>query len=361
MKILLYLTSIITGISLLIALVNTFTMRTLNSDSTEISEHVSLLVPMRNEEKNAVPLVQALLASKNLLNRRITILNDHSEDSTLSQLQTYSDQIEIVNGLELPAGWMGKPYACYQLGQNSDSQYLVFLDADVRPSPLAISSAIALMEKLGWDFLSPYPAQRAQTWLMKVIQPLLQWSWLSSVPLRIAESGRFASMIIANGQFFMVKRFAYNSIGGHESVKAEVLEDLCLARTLSGAGFRGGVADGSHLVECTMYEKNSDLIAGYTKSLWKAFGGLFGTICAVILLALTQLAPIVLLSAGYYWAALPFVSAGVTHLLTSVKTRSAPINTLAHPLAALILIALICESYRRKSLGRLEWRGRTVL
>jgi glycosyltransferase involved in cell wall biosynthesis len=361
MKIFLILSTTLTGFSFLIALMNFFTMRVLRSEEGFVSPSVSVLVPMRNEERNVASLIPALLRSQNLKNFHVSVLDDGSDDKTHEELLRFSREITITQGKELPAGWMGKPFACYQLSSQSASEYLLFVDADVRPSPEAIASAITFIERLKWDFLSPYPAQSAPTLLMRLIQPLLQWSWFASVPLRFAESGKVNSMIVANGQFFLVKRSAYESIGGHAVVKAEVLEDLALARALSEAGFKGGVADGSELIQCSMYERDRDLIDGYTKSLWKAFGGVAGSIFTIALLVATQILPITLLIAGVYGALVPFLLAGLTHLLSSIKTRSLPINSLAHPVAILLLILLICESYRRKVLGRLEWRGRRVI
>jgi cellulose synthase/poly-beta-1,6-N-acetylglucosamine synthase-like glycosyltransferase len=361
MKILFILSTTWTGISFIIAVINFLTMRVLRLETQPVERSVSVLVPMRNEEKNVKPLISALMHSQNLKNFQISVLDDESEDRTLQELTAFSDHITITRGTKVPPGWMGKPFACYQLSSQSTADYLLFIDADVRPTLGAISSAITYIEKLQWDFLSPYPAQKATTWLMRLIQPLLQWSWFASVPLRAAESGRVNSMIIANGQFFLVKRTAYESVNGHESVKAEVLEDLSLARTLSAAGFKGGVCDGSSLIRCSMYERNSDLINGYTKSLWKAFGGVSGTILTVAILVITQLLPAAMVISGAYGALLPLSLAALTHLLSSIKTRSLPINTIAHPIAIFLLILLICESYRRKILGRLEWRGRRVI
>ena len=168
-------------------------------------------------------------------------------------------------------------------------------------------------------------------------------------------------MIIANGQFFIVKRSAYFAIAGHEAVKDEVLEDLALARKLTEYGFKGGVAEASKVANCTMYESNSQLISGYTKSLWKAFGGPLGSLFTIALLILTQVLPSILLLAGVATAALPFALVALTHLVAATRSKSPIYNILFHPISALILIYLICESYRRKSLGQLEWRGRRVI
>jgi len=350
----------LSGIALILAISNYFLVRVVTPANILISHSVAVLIPMRNEEINAQEVIQSCLSSTGLGDFRVRVLDDASTDGTSRAINSFGSRIESLQGRPLEDGWLGKPFACSQLSDVSKEDYLVFVDADVRLSPQAISSSIALMQQLNWDFLSPYPAEEGDTFFMKLVQPLLQWSWLTSVPLRFAESGKRASMIIANGQFFIVKRSAYEAISGHNSVKNEILEDLMIARLLSKSGFKGGVADASAVARCRMYASNNELIRGYTKSLWKAFGGPIGTLFTVALLIATQILPLLLILAGYQIALLPFAAVALTHLLAARRTRSPLVNTITHPLAALSLIALIAESYRRRSLGTLEWRGRKV-
>jgi cellulose synthase/poly-beta-1,6-N-acetylglucosamine synthase-like glycosyltransferase len=347
-------------IELVISLSNYFFVRVITPQDTLISRSIAILIPMRNEEKNAHEVIQSSLSSTGLTDFRIRVLDDASADETPFILTSFGARIETITGHPLENGWLGKPFACSQLAAASKEEYLVFIDADVRLSPQAISASISAMEKLGWDFLSPYPAEEGNSLLMKLVQPLLQWSWLTSVPLRFAESGRRASMIIANGQFFIVKRSAYEAINGHSAVRNEILEDLSIARLLAKSGYKGGVAEASAVARCRMYESNEELIAGYTKSLWKAFGGPIGTLFTIALLLATQILPILLIVAGYPLAIIPFAVAALTHLLAARRTRSPLTNTITHPIAVLALISLIAESYRRRSLGTLEWRGRRV-
>jgi hypothetical protein len=209
------------------------------------------------------------------------------------------------------------------------------------------------MNKFGWDFISPYPRQISGSFLEKLIQPLLQWSWLASVPLRIAEKFPNRSMTIANGQFFIVKRSAYNTSGGHASIPNEVLDDLELARLLISKGFKGGVADGSSVASCRMYKNNSQLIDGYTKSLWKAFGGQFGTLVAIFLLYFTGISP-------YLGIGAPASFIFLSRVLAAIKTRSNPAYAFLHPISILVLLYLIVLSSIRKSRGTLQWRGRAI-
>jgi hypothetical protein len=209
------------------------------------------------------------------------------------------------------------------------------------------------MNKFGWDFISPYPRQIAGSFLEKLIQPLLQWSWIASVPLRIAELFPNRSMTIANGQFFIVKRSAYEKSGGHAAIPGEVLDDLELARLLVSKGIKGGVADGSSVATCRMYKSNSELINGYTKSLWKAFGGQIGTIVAIFVLVMTGVLP-------YLSFGAPVLFIFLSRVLSAVKTKSNPAYALLHPVAILVLLYLIILSSIRKARGTLTWRGRLI-
>ena len=350
---------VICAISACITAINVVTMRTVRpSQASSVRDSVAVLIPMRNEIFNAAEVVASVQSSRNLQNWEFHVLDDGSTDGTSQVLDV--QYLQRISGSQLPDGWLGKNWACHQLAHSTSAEYLVFVDADVRLHPDAIASSIALMQKLDWSFISPYPRQIAISFLERLIQPLLQWSWMSSVPLRIAERFGIPSMTIANGQFLIIKRGAYSAIGGHEAIKGEVLDDLQLVRTLVRGGFSGGVADGSHVASCRMYKNAGELIEGYTKSLWKAFGGIAGTIFTVALLISTQVIPLALGYAGYAIGWFAFMLIALSHGLSALKTKSAPANTFMHPLSILILIALIIESVRRKIRGELMWRGRTV-
>jgi glycosyltransferase involved in cell wall biosynthesis len=340
------------AIALIITVINVINMRVVGLRGTnKVSGSVDVLIPMRNEEDNVETCLKAILNSELLERSNIFVLDDGSTDETGKLIGEF--KVNKLTGTQLPAGWLGKLWACHNLSQAGTGEYLVFIDADVRLHPYAIASAITKMNKFGWDFISPYPRQIAGSFLEKLIQPLLQWSWMASVPLRIAERFPNRSMTIANGQFFVVKRSAYEKSGGHSAIPSEVLDDLELARLLIRKGFRGGVAEGSSVASCRMYKSNSELINGYTKSLWKAFGGQFGTLVAIIILVLTGITP-------YLGFGAPALFIFLSRVLTSIKTKSNPAFAFLHPIAILVLLYLIFLSSIRKSRGTLQWRGRKI-
>jgi glycosyltransferase involved in cell wall biosynthesis len=362
MTFLLDLSVLLIAIMLLLAVFNFFTLRVVFSkESTPIDQSVSILIPMRNEAENVIELITLLKAQSNLNDFEIIALDDSSSDNTKELLLGISQgNLKIIAGRELEEGWLGKNYACYQLAKAATGEYLVFLDADVRLKPEAIASTIDSMRAWNWDFISAYPRQVAITFLERLTQPLLQWSWFTTLPLRISEKWPRPSTVVANGQFMAIKRKAYFDCDGHKGVKAEVLDDLYLARNLVRAGARGGVADGSSVANCRMYSSASQLIEGYAKSQWSAFVNPLGALLAISLLTLTSILPFVAGLAGELSGWYLYFAIVMTRVLSGIKTRTIPSTSLLHPLSALIWIYLIAISWIKKYRGELSWRGRKL-
>ena len=235
---------------------------------------------------------------------------------------------------------------------------MVFLDADVRLTENAVASTI---NKMGsWAFISPYPKQLSIGIPEKIFQPLLHWSWLASVPLFIAQKFGIKSMSVANGQFFVVNKAAYELCGGHEKIKDEVLDDLALARSLLSAKFKGGVVEGSQIATCTMYANFSQLIQGYQKSLWKAFGGFVGNIFALALLISTGVISFVAAVGGSKFAALSFIFIYLSRIISSIRSGESTSTAIAHPIAVLIFTYINFKSWIGKVRGNLIWRDRVI-
>ena len=168
-------------------------------------------------------------------------------------------------------------------------------------------------------------------------------------------------MVVANGQFFIVKREAYLEAGGHKAIRSEVLDDLELARLLVKHGFKGGVADGSGVASCRMYQSQGELFNGYDKSLWRAFGSRIGALVASLILLFSGAVPLFLALAGYPTAWIGYFLIVLSRYVAAIRTRSTPSTALLHPLAIIVLIYLITISWYKKLSGKLMWRGRNVI
>ncbi len=328
--------------------------------STEIvGETVGVFVPLRNEADNVKDLISTL--SEQVGDFHFYLLDDNSEDRTFDLLNQYTagdSRFTIIKGSPLAQGWIGKTWALQQLFIQSKEEFLVSVDADVRLTPDAIARSIATLKSTSLDFISPYPRQIALTLGERMIQPLLQWSWLSTVNLRIAEKSSRPSMAIANGQFFLVRRKALEKIGGYAPVKNAVIDDVFLARELIRQGFHGSVINGASIAECHMYTSWSSIKSGYGKSLNKAFGGSLGASIVIFFLFLTGIAPFLISLTGNFYGWLGYVLIVFSRMLSAIKVKGKIVDSFFHPISVILLIYLIIHSFRVRS--SITWKGRTV-
>jgi glycosyltransferase involved in cell wall biosynthesis len=291
----------------------------------DLSASVAVLLPVRNEAKNIVDLVASLKAQTGISDLEFYFLDDNSEDETLELLKREiagDEKFSVSSGQPLPEGWLGKPWALEQLRSKANADYIVNIDADVRLVPRAICAAINLLIDQKLDFVSPYPKQIAKSFGERMIQPLLQWSWLSTVPLRIAQKSGRASLAVANGQFFAVRESSLAAVAGYSASKSAVLDDMELARTLLRNGFKGCVADGSQISTCHMYNSWAEVKAGFT--------------------------------AGFY--ALEFVI--ISRIIAARVSGGRFLDAFLHPISTLMLIYLIIYSWSAR--GKVQWKGRTL-
>lgn len=332
------------------------------------AEWVSVLLPVRDEAHRLEPALRGLVAALDRCEHRaeLVVLDDGSTDDTAELVRRVcrrDARVRLVAGAELPPGWLGKPWACHQLAEHASaaSTVLVFVDADVVLAPHAIAATVAQLRQSGLDVVCPYPRQRAESLAERLVQPLLQWSWLTTLPLGLAERSSRPSLAAANGQLLAVDRTTYRRAGGHAAVRDAVLDDLALLRAVKTTGGRGGVTDGTELASCRMYDGWEDLREGYTKSLWSAFGGRAGAAAVAAALVTTYGWPALATLTGSPAGAIGYAAGVVGRVLTGRRTgaRVWP-DALAHPVSVGVFGYLTLRSLRFHALGTLTWKGRPV-
>jgi len=333
-----------------------------------ITERVSVLLPARNEAEHISVTVQSILAQEGLDDFELIVLDDGSTDDTAAIVRAIPDpRLKLVVGADdsLPAGWLGKPWACARLGDLATGSVLVFVDADVYFEPQAIRGAIELLRDEGFALVSPYPRQVAKSWLERLVQPLIVWSWCATVPLRWAEASSRPSLAAANGQFIVIDAQVYRAVGGHEAVASEVIEDVALMRAVKVMGQQAVTADGSKIAHCRMYATSQEVVNGYTKSLWSAFNGPAGSIAVNGLLLTAYVAPAAAMLVGRgrtrAIGAIGYAAGVTSRVLVAKRTgeRSWP-DALAHPISITAFTALNVLSWSRHRRGANSWKGRPV-
>lgn len=331
-----------------------------------VDVRVSVLLPLRDEEHRVEPCLRALLGQRGVPGYEIVVLDDGSTDRTADVVRRVAagdPRVRLVSGAPLPPGWLGKPHACQQLADAADpaSGVVVFVDADVVLAPDALAGALAVLADSGLDLVSPYPRQLAEGVAERLVQPLLQWSWLTTLPLGLAERSPKPSLTAANGQFLVVRRAAYDAAGGHAAVRDDVLEDIGLLRALKRTGGRGVVTDGSRMAECRMYGSWPELRDGYSKSLWAAFGSPAGAALTVGGLGLLYVVPAVAALRGSRVGLLGYAAGVVSRVVAARASggREWP-DALAHPASVTAFGYLAARSVVHHRRGTLRWKGREV-
>lgn len=320
----------------------------------------SILVPCRNEEENIVELVKSLGALDHKL-YEVIFINDNSTDGThqliLEAISSRSN-MTLIDAQPLPQGWMGKPWALSQGLESARFEYVVTVDADVRLRSDALSAIDAILTRTQADFLSPYPAQIAISLSERLIQPLLQWTWMTTVPLRLAMKSSRPSLAVANGQLFFIRKSALLAAGGFESIRASVLDDIDLARALIESGFRGGVCDGSSIASTRMYSSFREIRAGYGKSLAKGFGGIAGSLALTAVIFISGFLPLIGALEGSSIATASLLLVITSRMISALSSRSLMIDALLHPISTIVFIYLLM--YSNFSRGAITWKGRAV-
>ncbi len=334
---------------------------------------VTVLLPARDEAHRIAPCLAALLAQDHPT-LRVIVLDDGSSDGTADLVRSLvadDPRFTVIDGgpEHPPEGWLGKPWACHRLAEaalasDPAPDLLIFLDADVVLALDAVRRIAGLMRDSGLDLASPYPRQIAATTAERLVQPLLQWSWLTTLPLGLAEDSPRPSLTAANGQVLAITPEAHRR-SGHEAVRHEVLEDIALARAVKAAGGRATVTDGTDLATCRMYTGTEELVDGYTKSLWAAFGSPIGSAGATSLLTFTYVLPsaaaLLARSPGTRALGAAGYAAGVAgRVLVARRTGGRVTDAWSHPLSILALDGLTALSWWRHQRGQLAWKGRRV-
>ncbi|MGI8576236.1 MAG: glycosyltransferase family 2 protein [Egibacteraceae bacterium] len=332
---------------------------------------VSVLVPARDEAERIGDCVRSVLDQRGV-SFELLVLDDGSSDGTAIVARAAGrgdERLRILAGRPLPSGWLGKPHACAQLAEHARGAVFVFCDADVVLVPGGLAATIALLDSSGLQLVSPYPRQLADGLWPRLVQPLLQWSWLTFLPLGLAEQMAAPSLVAANGQLLACDAAAYIEVGGHAAVRGAVLEDIALAQAFKRAGRRATVAEGSRIAVCRMYADGRALRDGYAKSLWAAFGSPIAASAVSALLVWLYVLPPAAALAGWLTGrrrlaetgALGYLAAVAGRIVSARETGGRASDAWAHPFSVLALVALVARSLREHRRGTLRWRGRPVV
>ena len=362
----------------------TFTPLYSETEAPDGEPIVSVCIPARNEEINLERLITSVM-EQSYDQIELLVIDDFSTDGTPEIIhrmkEQYPGRIKSVAPTEKPEKWLGKPWACQQLGNQASGSILLFLDADTALYPSMIQHIVNAMRSRHLDMITVWPEQELGTFWEKTVIPLIYYALVTLLPadyvyraprwlpafLRKQMGPAFAA---ACGQCIGFTQQAYSTIGGHRAVRQQIVEDVALAKRAKRKGLVMRMYTGIHTIRCRMYRSESDIFSGLRKNF---FAGFDRSIPLFLLMALLHIIVFILpffsLPYSIYLQnpAMIFISTGSVSLILlhrfilAVWFRWNPLYGFLHPLAVLWFQRLGLVSVLDHLMGRkVSWKDRKV-
>ncbi|WP_420451635.1 glycosyltransferase [Ilumatobacter sp.] len=321
--------------------------------SSHVAERatVAVVIPARDEEASIAQLVRPLVDQRRP-GDRIVVVDDHSTDATGRIARELG--AEVLVPPELPAGWAGKSHACWHGASAVEADVLVFVDADVRPSPTLLDDLAAQVAAHPGAIVSVQPWHRMET---ASEQPSALVNVVALMGCAaFGPWGHRPSTSAAFGPVVALDRSAYLRSGGHAAaeVRAAHVEDVALARNVGRSMLHVGSPDSTTF---RMYPRGvPQLVEGWTRSIAA------GASSTPWWVALATVAWVASLAGG--WIAAPLVYPVSAIQVWVLGRRAGSVRwwaAAAYPLLVAALVVVVASSAVALVLGRdVTWKGRRV-
>ncbi len=238
-------------------------------------DSITIVIPAFNEERNIRRCLYNILINVSILeNWKIILIDDNSNDRTINIAKELRDEhnidsnnFKIIQAGERPTDkhWVGKNWACSHALKYLTSEWVLFIDADIKLYKSCILDSIKVASYYNYDLLSIAPKLKCTCLTEWIVQPIM--ASLISLGFPIKEINRENSqMAFASGPFMLFKSNSYKSIGGHKSVSDKVVEDLALSEKIKEYGMKLGYIIGINSLEIRMYDDFQSLWEGWSKN-----------------------------------------------------------------------------------------------
>ncbi len=324
--------------------------------------HVAILIPARNEAHN-LPYLLSDLKDATYPNLSVTVLDDHSRDQTKGVVAAFRQvmaNLSLMQGRELPDGWLGKNWACHQLAMATNADYLLFLDADVRLSPEAIEHAMGNLQAYGVKLYTLFPRQAVYSLGEKLMVPAVYYTLATLLPIPWVRTQANPAFSAANGQFMLMDGRYYYPYHWHKQLRAYQVEDMAIMKQMKAKGLKVAAELTYEHMSCRMYHGFRDALSGFSKN-FKAF---FADSWLLVFgfLAFGVLAPLVLMAfapfkGGLLLLAETLLVRPMAGYLLGFCVRDGIILSIPQMVATLYL-GLV--STKRSLLKENQWKGRAL-
>lgn len=320
---------------------------------------LSVIIPARDEERN-LPVLLASLAAQQEAPREVIVVDEESSDATAAVARSFG--VTVLETTPPPPGWLGKPWACKRGADAASGERLLFLDADTRLAPDALTRLVSAHHCLASDgLLSVQPhhdVRRPYEQLSAICNVVSVQASAMATPLS-------TSAEVAFGPCLLVRADALEAVGGFGAVRGEIVEDVALAHAFNADSRPVRCLAGGSTVSFRMYPDGlASLVEGWTKNLASgaamasplAVLGTVAWVCALMSVTFDAVTEPTSLVAGA-WAAL---SLQLWWMLRRIGSFH-PLTAVLFPIPLLAFFALFARSMVVRVARRpVAWRGRRI-
>ncbi|TCD04642.1 glycosyltransferase family 2 protein [Pedobacter frigidisoli] len=325
-------------------------------------DKVSILIPARDEAENILHLLESI-KDQDYTNYEVIVLDDDSSDNTFDLVNSFcqrNDKFKIFKGKQLPAGWLGKNYACQQLSELASGKYFLFVDADESIKRGLINSLINRMEIGSLALISIFTNQIMETLGERLTVPLMHFILLNLLPLRLVKLSKNPAFAAASGQCMFFKANNYIDNQWHEKVKEQVVEDVEIMKLVKQEKFNAEALLANGLIYCRMYKNLGESLNGFGKNLLAGFGN------NILILLFYQLLVIIgpavlILNFNVSLLVLPITLIVLSRIMISyLSGQNVLVNLILHPFQMLFFLIISFISIKKHLFKTSTWKGRKI-
>ena len=334
---------------------------------------VSILIPARNEYHNLRRCLDSLI-NQDYSNIEILVLNDRSTDQTATLVEEYQNKdkrVQLLQGQDLPDGWIGKHWACHQLSEAAKGTIILFMDADTVLSSSIVSKAVLGMNEQNSDLVSLVPGRKANCLIEKLMFPLIDWMILCWLPVKLAYSSKSPYLSANFGQFMMFRKEAYITIGGHSYLRNNLLDDFELGREIKRNGLKWNLYDGSKDITTRMYSRSREAFIGLSRSIFPVFDYRISAfiLAVAILSSLAILPQLYIINSTLdgdsnqllvFLSYFSMIMLSLSWLVTCIKFNHNLLIVLIYPIIIIIMLSIGIHSVFTNMTGTTLWKERRI-
>ena len=279
--------------------------------------------------------------------------------------------MQLLQGQDLPDGWIGKHWACHQLSEAAKGTIILFMDADTVLSSSIVSKAVLGMNEQNSDLVSLVPGRKANCLIEKLMFPLIDWMILCWLPVKLAYSSKSPYLSANFGQFMMFRKEAYVAIGGHSYLRNNLLDDFELGREIKRNGLKWNLYDGSKDITTRMYSRSREAFTGLSRSIFPVFDYRISAfiLAVAILSSLAILPQLYIINSTLdgdsnqllvFLSYFSMIMLSLSWLVTCIKFNHNLLIVLIYPIIIIIMLSIGIHSVFTNMTGTTLWKERRI-